>query len=165
MPKELDFAELQQEARLFRDQFQTVILSTSAKNGVSVASYAPFILDDSQTPYIFVSQLAQHTRNLLRNPALSLLFIADEKAAKNLFARQRLTLQCSAIELPKDSQVGIDILAQFNQTFGKMAELLQSLGGFHLFRLEVSAGNYIRGFGEAYSIADANLSIAQLNRG
>jgi putative heme iron utilization protein len=165
MPKELDFAELQQEARLFRNQFQTVILSTSSSDSTSVASYAPFVLDDSDTPYIFVSRLAQHTQNLLIKPSLSLLFIADEKTAKNLFARQRLTLQCQAKEILRDSEVGIDILEQFKKTFGKMATLLQSLGDFHLFRLEVSAGNYIRGFGQAYSIADASLSIVQQNRG
>lgn len=164
MSEELDFTELQQEARLFRDQFQTAILSTSAKDGVSVASYAPFVLDDSETPYIFISQLAQHTQNLLARSSLSILFIADEQASKNLFARQRLTLNCNAIEVSRESNTGIEILALFNEKFGKMTALLQSLNDFHLFQLNVETGSYVRGFGQAYSIANARLTIKQQKR-
>ena len=165
MPTELDPAGLQKEARSFRTSFKTLVLSTASPDGVPDASYAPFVLDDSETAHVFISRLAQHTQNILANPQVSILFIGDEKSAKNPFNRQRLTLQCTARELPRTSPSSSEILDSFEQNFGKTVALLKGLGDFHLFRLEVSSGSYVRGFAQAYQIADASLKIVQQRRG
>ena len=123
------------------------------------------LFDNHETPCVYISELAQHTRNLLENPRASLLFIADESDTRNLFGRQRLTLNCQARQIsPSDPQAD-QLLDQFERSFGKTVGLLRSLGDFHLFAFEVHSGAYVRGFAQAWEIADASLNIVKLNRG
>ena len=74
---------------------QTLLLSTASTNGVPDISYAPFVRDQAGAFYIYVSEMACHTVNLLNNPQASLLFIQAESEARNLFARERAVLNCS----------------------------------------------------------------------
>jgi len=165
VPETPDHAGLRQEARAFRDHFRSVVLATSSADGQPDASYAPVVFDEQETPHVYISELAQHTRNLLENPRASLLFIADESDTRNLFGRQRLTLHCEARRIdPADPQATL-LLDQFEHSFGKTVQLLRSLGDFHLFAFEVRAGTYVRGFAQAWEIADASLNIVKLNRG
>jgi heme iron utilization protein len=53
---------------------QTLLLSTASTKGVPDISYAPFVRDNAGIFYIYVSELAGHTVNLLNNPLASLLF-------------------------------------------------------------------------------------------
>ncbi len=165
MAEQPDLDGLQREARSFRAARQTLLLATSAPDGVPDASYAPFILDDAENPCIFISRLARHTQNLLANPRVSVMLIEDESTARNLFGRKRLTFDCNAVEIPRDSEQGNELLDRFEARFGKTIALLRTLGDFHLFRLEVISGGYVRGFGQAWDLADASLNIAQQKRG
>ena len=161
MPETEDLTGLRNEARSFRDSFSSLVLATCSAEGVPDASYAPFILDESENPCLFISRLARHTQNLLANPSASALFIEDESSARNLFGRRRLTLQCNALEVPRESGPGLTLLDQFEARFGKTAALLRTLGDFHLFRLEVVSGSYVRGFAQAYDLTGASLDIAR----
>ncbi|MGF1546242.1 MAG: HugZ family protein [Thiotrichales bacterium] len=156
---------LQTEAQAFRAGFKTVLLATSGPDGAPEASYSPFVLDDAEDILLFVSDLAQHTRNLRANPRASLMFIANESDTTNLFARQRLILACSAEFIPRDPADWPVRLALFEQKFGKMMGLLKSLPDFHLVRLRVDYGNYVRGFAQAYALAGKALEVQHLRRG
>ncbi len=162
MENTIDLATCRSEARSFRQQFSSVMLATTSADGIPEASYAPVFFDDQERPCIYVSELAQHGKNLLQNPIASLLFIEDEKAARNLFARRRITLRCEAEEIQPDSPAGSELLDRFEARFGRTAALLRTLGDFHLIRFRVVDGCYVRGFGQAYTIADASLKIPPL---
>ena len=75
------------EFHAFVASFDSVMLATINDEGdtpVPEASYAPVLVRDGKY-YIFVSELALHTRNLLRNKSASLLFIEDESNSNNIF--------------------------------------------------------------------------------
>ncbi len=165
MPEKPPPAELQSEAIAFRDRFQTVILATAGADGTPESSYAPHVIDDAQDIYLFISDLAQHTRNLRANPRASLMYIASEADSANLFARQRLILDCTAKFLERTDPVWPAIMGRFDERFGKMMGLLRSLPDFHLVRLTVERGNYVRGFAQAYALTGKTLEIDHLRRG
>ena len=150
-------SNLQQEVIDFRSKFKSVVLATLSSGGVPDASYTPYILDDNGNIFIFVSELAQHTKNLINLPKVSLLWIADEEHSRNLFARQRLTLQCDVKETPPDTIQWNAVLTRMQHVHGKTIEVLRSLPDFHLFTLEARHGNYVRGFAKAFSASGDEL--------
>ena len=68
-------SNLPQEVISFRRNFKSVVLATVSPEGVPDASYTPYILDDNGNILIFISELAQHTKNLISSPVASLLWI------------------------------------------------------------------------------------------
>lgn len=143
----------------FLADFKTVILATTNQTNIPEASYAPYIYLEGKY-YLFISELAVHTQNLLHTPRCSLLFIEDESKSKNLFARQRVSLQCTADEVRDSNQYPL-VLNLFHERFGKFMQLLQTLPDFHLFCLSPESGNYVAGFGKAYTLAGTDLQQLQ----
>lgn len=155
-----DLASIRQAYREFIAGFKTALIASTSANNQPEASYAPYVNFDGDY-YIFISELATHTQNLLQTKTCSLLFIEDETQANNLFARQRVSLQCSAIEIANNSMNYPIILNLFHESFGKFIQLLQSLPDFHLFRLSPQSGSYVAGFGKAYSLSGSDLNELQ----
>ena len=150
-------SNLPQEVIDFRGAFKSVILATVSSEGIPDASYTPYILDDNGNILIFVSELAQHTQNLINSSQVSLLWIADEEHSRNLFARQRLTLQCDARALQIETVKWDAVLTRMQHVHGKTIEVLRSLPDFHLFTLEARRGNYVRGFARAFTASGDEL--------
>ena len=55
----------QQQCLNFWQARRSIILSTFNLEGVSETSVTPFIADDAGNLYVFISELAQHTQNIL----------------------------------------------------------------------------------------------------
>ena len=53
------------------------------------------------------------------------------------------------------------VLGEFHLRFGKVMEIIEPLPDFLLFRVELRAGRFIRGFGQAYQLAGENLGQLQ----
>lgn len=149
--------ELRSEILTFRNGFRSFVLATVGADGTPDASYAPYIMDDNGNFYIYVSGLSQHTRDLQASGRASVLFLEEERAAQNLFARRRLSFRCEAIVITRDSTEWLGLLDRFADRFGKFMETLRSLPDFQLFRLAPRLGSYVRGFGQAYVIDGARL--------
>jgi len=160
MSQNKDLNALLQEYREFIAGFKTVLIASTSANHVPEASYAPYAELDGKY-YIFISELALHTQNLLQTNICSLLFIEDEEKTNNLFARKRVSLQCSAEELASNHANYQPVLALFHERFGKFMQFLQTLPDFHLFCLSPSSGNYVAGFGKAYGLSGSDLNQLQ----
>ena len=126
-------------------------LATKSENDEALSSYTPFILHDDHF-YIFVSELASHTQNLLRNAFGSVMLIEDEAQAKNIFARKRLITQCQVKEVNRQSDDAEALLDQMQSELGNTISVLRTLPDFHLFELLPIHGNYVQGFGQAFEI-------------
>ena len=135
----------------FRCDFRTVLLATADRDGVPESSYAPYVADDEGHVWIFVSQLARHTANLLEIPRAGLLFIADERDSPNPFARRRLRYRCDAEAFDVGSAAGSAALRHLEREFGAIVRTLRELPDFHLFKLSPRQGSYIEGFGAAWN--------------
>ena len=131
---------------------QTLVLATVTEQGKAESSYAPYVKDDNGVYYIFVSELATHTKNMLANQQVSVLFIQPETEAKNLFSRERVVFDCSISEVQRQNEWYHKIMLIFKESFGETVDLLQSLPDFHLLALNPVRGKYIAGFGKAFSI-------------
>jgi heme oxygenase (biliverdin-IX-beta and delta-forming) len=131
---------------------QTLLLSTASTNGVPDISYAPFARDHAGVFYIYVSDMACHTVNLLNNPQASILFIRPEAASSNLFARERAVLSCSVKEISREDEIYAKKMQALQDKFGEVVSVLRSLSDFHLFALRPESGRYVTGFGRAFTI-------------
>ncbi|WP_206441598.1 HugZ family protein [Amphritea opalescens] len=115
------------------------------------ASYAPFVFTEGAL-YIYISELAGHTENLMRSSAVGAMLIEDEAASRNQFARNRIMLQCSAAEVGADTEEYDAVLALYREKHGPTVDLLRSLPDFILFRLTPREGRLVIGFGRAFTL-------------
>lgn len=134
---------------------KSLVLATVSQDGSPLVSYAPYLVNEHKQFYILVSQLAVHTANLQHNGQASLMLIEDEATAVQLFARQRLTFQCLAIPVARHSLEWNQIMTQYRDRFDTMAERLESLPDFQLFKLNPISGQLVLGFGQAYELSGA----------
>lgn len=131
---------------------QTLTLSTASAKGIPDISYAPFVRDSTGLFYIYVSELASHTANLLNNPRASIMFIRPESESPNLFARERAVFSCRVKEITRADEIYTTRLNALQVKFGEVASLLRSLSDFHLFALSPESGRYVVGFGRIFTI-------------
>jgi heme iron utilization protein len=145
-------SERMKALRDLQSSCRTLLLSTASATGAPDQSYAPYVCDKQGRFYVFISEMARHTSNLLENPQVAVMFIRDEVQSHNLFARERAVYQCTAGEIARDSSAFNEILALFEQDFGEIVGLLRTLSDFHLFALMPQSGRYVAGFGQAFNI-------------
>ena len=131
---------------------QTLLLSTASEQYLAQISYAPYVRDQQGLLYIYVSELAAHTRNLLQKKPVSIMFIRPESESRNLFARERAVFSCTVSEVPRDDDHYPIQLQALQEKFGDVINVLRSLADFHLFTLSPQSGQYVIGFGQAYNI-------------
>lgn len=101
---------------------------------------------------VHISTLAAHTRNLLRDPRLSLLVMESDAPEKNPLALKRLILQGTAKPLDPHSAAYSLLARQFTERFPDAA-VTMALADFQLWRLDIQTAQFIAGFGRAYTAA------------
>lgn len=142
----------------FTDLFQSAVLCTVSVDGTPNASYAPFVMDESKNIYVYVSGLSTHTQNLYAVPKASVLFIEDESQTQQIFARRRLTFDCTATLVERDIGLWNEIVDHFEARFGDIIKLFRDLPDFRIFKLKPSKGRFVIGFGAAYDVDPNDLS-------
>lgn len=153
--KSVDKAHLIAEVERLLTDVRTLHMSTVSREGVPDASYAPFIRGRDHCFYVNLSRLARHTANIEAKRRVSILLIEDERESNQLFARKRLSFDCDATIVPRDSALWNELMDEFAGAFGEVIELIRPLRDFTLFRLQPRGGTYIRGFGQAYRVSSA----------
>ncbi len=143
---------LQDDFISFKAGVKTLCLATLDHSAKPRASYTPFVEGEDGCFYIFVSQLAAHTQDLLAQPAAGILLLEDEQDARQIFARQRLSYQCHVEVVDPETSLYKAMLDAMEARFGNVLELLRSLPDFILFRLIPYEGQYVKGFGKAYKL-------------
>jgi putative heme iron utilization protein len=151
---ELD--NVQHEFLALRNSSKAALLATLTEDQMPFASYAPLVwVDDSC--YLYLSDLAGHTRNLKRCPSISLLLMEDEDQVANAFARRRVTFAATVVVVEPADPLFAPALAEFHHCFGKVMKMIEPLPDFHLFRLQLQSGRFVRGFGQAYELSGDHL--------
>lgn len=136
----------------FISQFQSVAIGTIDEKGLSFSSYAPFVYYDHKF-YIFISDVAKHAANIKRMSKASLLFIEDESKTEQIFARKRISLQCSSTMIRRDDKTFDEVIDIFKSKFSEeMISMLMGMQDFNLYELSTDYGEGTFGFGEAYNI-------------
>lgn len=145
----MSVVDLSEDVERLLSEVQSLQLATLNKDDLPEASVTP-CLYESGVFYIFVSRLSAHTANLLQSPRLSVLVVEDESSARNVFARRRLTFDCQAELLARETADSQAVLDRFESRSGPTLQLLRTLPDFCLFRLSPSKGSFVKGFGQAF---------------
>ena len=127
-------------------------LATSL-DGAPYASLVLVAADHDASPLLLLSDLAQHSRNIVRDRRVSLLFDGTAGYPDPL-AGPRLTLQGTA-EISRDAR----LLARFAARHPTSATYA-GFGDFRLYRVHVERGHLVAGFGNIGWVEGAALRLA-----
>ena len=136
----------------FIKDIRSLCFSSADSRGWPQMGYAPFAEDEQRHFFVYLSDLASHTSALRESQKASVLLIEDEAHAREVFARKRIIFQCTAHQVPRESDFWLSRMENLKERFGDLVSTLQTLSDFHLFRLQPQSGTFITGFGQAYSI-------------
>ena len=153
-----------QEPRLNRSLRQLLhtqrvaALGTLNAQGKPFVSMVPFAIEpDSAMLIIHASLLAPHTRNLLSDPAVSILVMQAEAAGSPVHALPRVSLGGTAGRLKPDSAAWQTARSAYLARFPE-AEMMTRLGDFSFFAIQITEARHIAGFGAARPLALQDLA-------
>jgi hypothetical protein len=150
------------EARRFTRGQTSGVLSTISKRmeGFPFGSVSPFILDHAGRPVILISEIAEHTKNIIADPRVSIIV---QPYSTDMQVTGRTTLIGRAERLEDKDTLGPRYLRYFPQAAGYFA-----MHDFHFYRIEPVRIRWIGGFGrifwvepEAYLTAAGSLAEAE----
>jgi len=144
---------LSTEARKFLRSTHSGILSTHSTRfeGYPFGSVAPFVLDHGCQPVILISNIAEHTKNIIANPKVSLLVFAG---AEDLQANARLTLLGEAASIDKNEDA--NLRARYLRYLPQAASYFD-MHDFAFYRIKIQQARYIGGFGKMSWLSDTDL--------
>ncbi len=149
---------VRQEVGILLNSRRSLELASSSSEGMPLASYAPFVYRDGSELCVFLSTLAGHTSNIVENPKVSAMIIEDESACQNIFARERVILDCDARRIERNGEDWNQWLEPYKRKFGAIVDTLVQLADFNLYLLHARCATYVKGFGQAYRLTGAGLS-------
>jgi putative heme iron utilization protein len=120
-------------------------LSTLSKkfDGHPFGSITPYLVDHDGTLLILISALAEHTKNILHDPRVSLITHNQEDA--HIQTQGRITLVGTAALESKREQAGKRYLRYFPE-----AQTYYDMPDFQFFRIVPLSLRYIGGFGDIH---------------
>ena len=99
----MNIEEVRKEYQAFTSVVESLMLGTIDSEQNPNVSYTPFVIDEDKNIYVFVSGMSAHTQNLHTNGKASVMFVEDERDSKQIFARRRLTYDCTASLVEKNN--------------------------------------------------------------
>jgi putative heme iron utilization protein len=138
-----------------RGTLSTVCLDPPGYPFGSVATYA---LDGQGRPILFVSTMAEHTRNARSDPRASLIVAEVVPAGSDPLAAARATLIGDLGEVTGDERAEVrDIYLAANPTSAYYIDF----GDFTFWRLEVRSIRYVGGYGRMSWVEAAHYAAAE----
>lgn len=132
----------------------------TVKNGAPLASMVAYAPEAGlQGVLLFLSELSQHTQNLLDDPRVSLVVSSPDSGRDDPQLLPRATVTGEARPLPNDGDAFREAQALYLSQFPD-AEMRFGLADFHLFRLVPAEIRYVGGFARAFSMTPAELTDA-----
>lgn len=142
-------------ARLVRKQRWAALATIDAGAPlVSMVAYAPE--PDLGGLYLFLSQLAAHTRNLLDEPRAALAISETDTGAGDPQTLPRVTLRGSVSVLDRESAAFAPAWTRYVERFPDAAPRVE-LADFLLFRFVPTDVRYVGGFARAVGLTGEEL--------
>ena len=114
--------------------------------GYPFGSVAPYCADDQCRPVVYISYIAQHTKNILVDPRVSLTVIESGGSSDDVQAQGRVTCIANARQVD-DNEAAV---RQRYFRYFPSAQQYESTHNFAFFRLELVRVRFIGGFGQIY---------------
>lgn len=134
------------------------VLSTISLDvpGYPFGSVTPYCLDSNFIPNILISSIAQHTKNIIANPKVSLL-INEKNIKANKQSLSRLTYVGEAQKVTDDA----DIKKRYISYFSAASEYFET-HNFSFYRINPVRLRFIGGFGKIYWIEKESLTLKNI---
>ncbi|MGA7596188.1 MAG: pyridoxamine 5'-phosphate oxidase family protein [Gallionella sp.] len=141
--------------RLLRGHRYGALCTQSKKlDGYPFGSITPYLVDHDGSLLVFVSSLAEHTRNIRYNPRVSL--ITHDQRSPEIQSQGRATVIGNAMPEPDRNQAGLRYLRYFAE-----AQSCYPMQDFSFYRIRPIAIRYIGGFGKIHWIDMDNYAVTQ----
>jgi putative heme iron utilization protein len=114
--------------------------------GYPFGSVTPYCVDDQCRPIIYISHIAIHTKNIVRDPRVSLTVIERSEASDDVQAQGRVT--CIADARPVDA--GDTAVHERYFRYFPSSRQYEQTHDFAFYRLEPVRIRFIGGFGRIY---------------
>ena len=134
---------------IIEGDYEISILGTLGQEGYPFLSKIQPMYDNNKI-YILISDLSEHTQNIISNKKVSFYFSMKEINNTKL-NNPRLTLngEISKLELNKNDSKYIDLLKNY-QKIEKGSKMWGMFSDFNFYLFTPYRGLFIEGFGEAY---------------
>ncbi len=146
-----DLMQIEAAYHALIEQQRTLQIACISENGDADIGNAAYLHHENRF-YVLVSSLATHTANLLRTNQTAIMIHQPESEAVNVFAMQRLMLNCVVAEVSKETEAFASLLDIMHTRFGGIVDLLRSLPDFHLLEFIPQQGKFVGGFGQIFLI-------------
>src|SRR4051794_4696723 len=135
-------------------------LSTLAADplGYPYGSVASYGLDDRGNPLFFVSLMAEHTQNAMRDPRASLLVTEPVAEGADPLASGRVTLMGKLSTVPDDDR---PVARERYLAGNPAASYYIDFGDFTFYRLDVESIRYVGGYGRMSWVDPAKYASAE----
>ena len=125
----------------------------------SLVAYAP--MENFSAFYIFVSRLAQHTMDMIKDKHVSLLIAETDDGRADPLTLARVSIRGSA-EIIQNGEPGYTPIKELYLARFPEAEQLFQLADFNFWRIIPKGGRYVAGFSKAYNITPEALKKASV---
>ncbi|MBC2854901.1 pyridoxamine 5'-phosphate oxidase family protein [Cetobacterium sp. 2A] len=147
----INSGEILSEMEEFIDKFKSVIIGTVSIDGGVDLTYAPYLKLDGEN-YIYISEIGDHFSNLKNKEQIfEIMFLEDESECVSPVVRKRVRFNVNAEFLPRDEEFE-KVLDSFEEKVGKHMKITRNMKDFHLVKLNILNGRFVKGFGKAYKI-------------
>jgi putative heme iron utilization protein len=142
------------EARRMLRAHRYGVLSTLSKrfDGYPFGSITPYLADHDGSLLILISTLAEHTKNILHDPRVSL--ITHDQRDPHIQTQGRVTVVGNAAPEPDREQAGLRYLRYFPE-----AQTYFAMHDFSFYRIRPVAIRYIGGFGRIHWVDMENYAV------
>jgi putative heme iron utilization protein len=122
-------------------------------DGHPFGSITPYLVDHDGSLLILISTLAEHTKNILHDPRVSL--ITHNQENPHIQTQGRVTVLASAIPVADRDEAGIRYLRYFPE-----AQTYFSMHDFSFYRIVPETIRFIGGFGKIHWVKGVNYTVA-----
>ena len=141
--------------RMLRGHRYGTLCTLSKKfDGYPFGSITPYLVDHDGSLLIFISTLAEHTKNIRHDPRVSL--ITHDQHDPRIQTQGRVTVTGNALPESNREKAGLRYLRYFPE-----AQPYFSMHDFSFYRIRPIAIRYIGGFGKIHWIDMKNYAVAQ----
>ncbi|MEL7477857.1 MAG: pyridoxamine 5'-phosphate oxidase family protein [Pseudomonadota bacterium] len=135
------------EAKQLLANAKVAVLSTHSHTlpGFPFGSTVQFFANTQGQVYLFISDIAQHAKNLTHDNKLSLTVFEQQDSEDPQMSR--LTLVAEATKFERDDSE--DLIDQFVEHFPS-SEQYKDLTDFHIWELNMVRARFIAGFGKIF---------------
>jgi len=134
---------------LLRETFGVLSTISIDVAGYPFGSVTPYCVDRAGSPVIYISPIAQHTKNIMADPRVSLT-VVEKQDSDDVQAHGRVTCMGKAVQNDSDR----DAAERYFRHFPSSRQYDRT-HAFSFFRLELIRIRFIGGFGQIFWVEPA----------